>query len=54
MWLDARGTDSYSPGDEVVFARHQDVLLAEHMFLLLGFHYVLRTQSQEGVIKTRR
>ena len=35
------GDDGDSPGDEVVLARHEDVLLAEDVFLLLCLNYVL-------------
>ena len=34
--------DDDSPGDEVVFARHEDVLLAKDVLLLLCLHYVLK------------
>ena len=37
------------PGYEVVSARHQDVLLTEHVLLLLGLHDVLLLQTLEGV-----
>ena len=36
------------PGDEVVLARHEDVLLAEDVLLLLSFHYVLQSEGEDG------
>ena len=37
-----------SPCDKVVLAGHQDVLLTEHMFLLLCLHNVLLLQALQG------
>ena len=36
------------PGDEVVLAGHEDVLLAEHVLLLLGLHNVLQHKNNNN------